>query len=306
MVVEHTPPKFRGDVQTWADQMVEYLRTLNKADAYRAPQPLLLSHLVGLDGAKAAVDGVLMYSPNETRPAYSDAGAWRGLAVQHKTNTFTENQDLDREGFFDLSFYDTSNAISPKKFRITWFDSPTYPGIAFIPGNPNNNLWRFATAMRYSYNDDWWIIGDFSETSSNSARIVTGLFDGTWGNTDDAFVVSQSGANRFKVLGNGDVQNQNNSYGALSDERLKENVTDAAPKLAQVNALRVVNFNLIGDDLKQIGLLAQEVEKVFPAIVTEDSDGYKGIKYSVLVPILLKAIQELTARVEELEWEAQP
>ena len=57
-------------------------------------------------------------------------------------------------------------------------------------------------------------------------------------------------------------------------------------------------------------MIAQEVEEVFPGLVeeikqpdVEDEEGgtYKSIKYSVLVPILIKAIQELEARVKELE-----
>jgi len=104
---------------------------------------------------------------------------------------------------------------------------------------------------------------------------------------------------------NGNLRNRNNSYGQYSDENIKENITDATPKLEDVKKLKVKNFNFIGDDLKQIGLIAQETEKVFPGLVEDDlnpqGDRIKSLKYSVLVPILVKAIQELEARVKELE-----
>jgi hypothetical protein len=104
---------------------------------------------------------------------------------------------------------------------------------------------------------------------------------------------------------NGNLRNRNNSYGQYSDETIKENITDATPKLEDVKKLKVKNFNFIGDDLKQIGLIAQETEKVFPGLVEDDlnpqGDRIKSLKYSVLVPILVKAIQELEVRVKELE-----
>jgi len=104
---------------------------------------------------------------------------------------------------------------------------------------------------------------------------------------------------------NGNLRNRNNSYGQYSDRTIKENITDATPKLEDIKKLKVKNFNFIGDDLKQIGLIAQETELVFPGLVEDDlnpqGNMVKSLKYSVLVPILVKAIQELEARVKELE-----
>jgi len=118
------------------------------------------------------------------------------------------------------------------------------------------------------------------------------------------------GAYRFQVLGNGNVQNVNNSYGSISDIKFKENITDASPKLAKLNNVRIVNYNLIGDTTKQIGVIAQELEQVFPSMIEEmpdtDDEGVylgtttKSVKYSVFVPILIKAIQEQQAIIEQL------
>ena len=113
-------------------------------------------------------------------------------------------------------------------------------------------------------------------------------------------------ANAIIIYGNGNVQNLNNSYGQVSDERLKENITDATPKLEDIKKLKVKNFNFKGDDLKQIGMIAQEVEEVFPGLVEEVTDPKtkeksKSLKYSVFVPMLIKSIQELEARIKELE-----
>ena len=119
---------------------------------------------------------------------------------------------------------------------------------------------------------------------------------------------NNGGTENIKIYTNGNIQNTNNSYTQLSDLSLKENVVDATDKLEEVKKLRVINWNFIGDDLKQIGVAAQEVEKIFPGLVDEvehNQDGetsmVKSVKYSVFVPILIKAIQELEARVKELE-----
>jgi hypothetical protein len=111
------------------------------------------------------------------------------------------------------------------------------------------------------------------------------------------------GAYRFKVLDSGNVQNTNNSYGGISDVKLKENIVDASPKLANLMQVKVRNYNMIGDTTKQIGVVAQELEAVFPAMVDEtpdrDAEGNdlgtttKSVKYSVFVPMLIKAMQEL-------------
>ena len=117
------------------------------------------------------------------------------------------------------------------------------------------------------------------------------------------------------IYGNGNLQNTNNSYAGISDIKLKENVVDASPKLASLMQMRVVNYNFkpgLGyEQHKQIGLVAQEVEQVFPGLVEEtadrDADGSdlgtttKSVKYSVFVPMLIKAIQEQQAMIEELK-----
>ena len=105
---------------------------------------------------------------------------------------------------------------------------------------------------------------------------------------------------------NGNLLNSNNSYGSLSDVKLKENIVDATPKLADLMQVKVRNYNLKSDPTrKQLGVIAQELEKVFPAMVEEaldkDAEGKhletttKSVKYSVFVPMLIKSIQELKA-----------
>ena len=118
-------------------------------------------------------------------------------------------------------------------------------------------------------------------------------------------------AYKLRIADSGNVTNTNNSYGAISDIKLKENIVDATPKLEKLNQVRVVNFNFIGDQQKQLGVIAQELEQVFPGMIDEshdkDAEGNdlgtttKSVKYSVFVPMLIKAMQELKAEIDSLK-----
>ena len=126
--------------------------------------------------------------------------------------------------------------------------------------------------------------------------------------TQWAIQFGDSSVFRFRVWSNGNVVNSNNSYGSISDIKLKENIVDATPKLNKLMDVKVRNYNLIGENTKQIGVVAQELEEIFPSMVDIshdlDSEGNdlgtttKSVKYSVFVPMLIKAIQELNTKVE--------
>ena len=102
------------------------------------------------------------------------------------------------------------------------------------------------------------------------------------------------------------------AYATSSDYRLKENVTadwDATTRLKQLNPVR---FNFIADaDTTVDGFLAHEVQSVVPEAITgthnavddDDNPVYQGIDQSKLVPLLVKTIQELEARITALESE---
>ena len=118
---------------------------------------------------------------------------------------------------------------------------------------------------------------------------------------------------KVQITGNGYITNRNNSYKAISDSRLKENIQDSGPKLEDLLKVRVVNYNLKGSDpTKYIGVLAQELEDVFPNLVTElepspkdIQDGntikYKAVNYSSFDVLLIKALQEQNAILKNIE-----
>ena len=91
-----------------------------------------------------------------------------------------------------------------------------------------------------------------------------------------------------------------------SDERLKDNITPIENSLEKVGQLKGYEFDWNDNqevyEGHDVGVIAQEVEKVVPEIVeTRKHDGYKAVKYEKLVPLLINAINELKAEIEELK-----
>ena len=124
--------------------------------------------------------------------------------------------------------------------------------------------------------------------------------------------------NVFNVDFNGDVEYVG-SINDISDKKLKENIVDATPKLEELLKVKIRNFNfkegvLAGDeaDKKRIGVVAQELEAIWPSMIidrpdyAEDGDTLTGtvtkrVRQDVFTPIIIKAIQELSAKVTALE-----
>jgi hypothetical protein len=116
-------------------------------------------------------------------------------------------------------------------------------------------------------------------------------------NTSQYFLAcADSTTERFRIYSNG-------TYGSVSDARLKKNIETSRGYLSDLCQLRVVKYGWATSDdssPKELGLIAQEVEQVFPTLV-DNSGEYKMIKQPVLIPMLVKAIQELKAEVDSLK-----
>lgn len=85
-----------------------------------------------------------------------------------------------------------------------------------------------------------------------------------------------------------------------SDERLKTHIVKLGPELANVMRLRPVSFDWRQSGQPADGLIAQEVQRVFPLVVHKGDDGYLNVSYQQLIPYLIRSIQELKAQVDTL------
>jgi len=123
---------------------------------------------------------------------------------------------------------------------------------------------------------------------------------------------------RLWIDSDGDVQNHDNSYGGISDIRLKQDITDSGSQWDDIKNIRVRKFRFksdveqYGDDAGvRIGVIAQEIETVSPGLVKTSPDldenneptgtDTKTVAYSVLYMKSVKALQEAMERIETLE-----
>jgi len=192
---------------------------------------------------------------------------------------------LDSEG--DLRFTTSrTGSGTPTRMKI---DSSGNVGINIT--NPSAQL------HVYDEGGQAVIKTDIINTASQYTYAIQGVF---------------GGGTTFYVLANGNCANTSNSFGAISDAKLKENIVDANSQWDDIKKIRVRNYNLIeGQTHTQIGVVAQEVETVSPGLVNtmpeRDSDSNeletstKVVNYSVLYMKAVKALQEAMDRIETLE-----
>ena len=164
-----------------------------------------------------------------------------------------------------------------------------------------------ADAKLYASRGDAGDTAMFESTSSASSGVIairTSIGQNNNNtNSHHLFAITQNVAS-FKLHGNG-------SSTFSSDERLKKNIeTTRDGYLEDLPKLRVVKYNWHCDDDstdKELGLIAQEVQKIFPKLVVEDDVELNEIKkplalkVSVLPMMLLKALQEANTKITALE-----
>ena len=94
-----------------------------------------------------------------------------------------------------------------------------------------------------------------------------------------------------------------------SDINLKENITVIENALVKIKQIRGVEYDWKADhldiypskDKHDVGVIAQEIEKVLPEVVTTRDDGTKAVRYEKIVPLLIESIKELSNEVERLK-----
>jgi hypothetical protein len=160
--------------------------------------------------------------------------------------------------------------------------TPTPPGANLELNGGGGNTLRF----RLWGSTNYWDL--FSNTDNGGAEL------------DDTFVFRYNGAVVAKVMTNGAW------YGPLSDLSLKENITLLENPVEKIKMINGIRFNYKNQDLfpgQQVGVIADEVEKVVPEAVITNEDGNKMISYSSLIPLLIEAVKEQQKTIDALKLE---
>ena len=252
--------------------------SVSKAGVQLSANGVVRSHLLYDDGAGTT------YLTTGT----SFGGSGQALVIQSGTSLgfYTNNQLATANMTLDAS----GNLLVGKTANYGTGETQTLQlksSVVFASdntGSASNRNWSIGTNASAAGNMEWTI------SSTNTG----------WPNF----------AYRLQLTSAGALNNTTGTYGTISDLRLKENISDARNYLADLLKLRVVKYSLKEEAsavATKLGFIAQEVEQVFPNLVDqsdkeyEGAEGIRSVKTSILIPMLLKAIQELTARVQTLE-----
>ena len=314
-------------------------------DSYNASDKLTL---VGSGNTSLTIDST---STTESSIFFADGAtgteAYRGY-LQYKNaddalaigTAATERMRLDSSGRLLIG---TTTAGEGSSDNLTVADS-SHCGITIRSGSSSGgNVFftdltsgdQFQGYVQYNHSDDTLKFGTnkVERLRLSSKGAINSLFnDGDsvgvlhkrvqGSNSHNFFEIRSSGTTttsggtlQFAIETDGDVKNTNNSYGSLSDIKLKENIVDAKSQWDDIKALKIRNYNFKSElDLgtyTQIGLIAQEVEETSSGLVVDnidrDDEGNdlgtitKTLRYSVLHIKALKALQEAMTKIETLE-----
>jgi len=166
-----------------------------------------------------------------------------------------------------------------------------------------NNTVQFFNPVRFDFNSYGYYTSYFPTNSV----------------TQNIAKFQKTGETSIIFKGNGDISYRS-TRASFSDVRLKENIINCSPKLLDLLKIRVVDFKFKGtDNSTHIGVIAQELETLFPDLVSDiypsqqdiklgKTEIYKAVKYSSFDVILIKALQEqlaiinnLTLQLDEIE-----
>ena len=233
-------------------------------------------------------------------------------------------------GFQTLASGTVSTAMGSNTKALS--DNTTAMGSNSVAANPHSGVWGVNDSATGT-NSGAWAIG-FNSKAMGDRSVALGSYTnmthvGSFGLGDlsntSAFLNSTANNQMSARFAGGYIFYTNNSttigvalgaggtsWTSVSDRRSKENIQSLNYGLSSVMKLQPVSYRYKGNENTSIGFIAQDVKVVVPEVVDQTKMGpdhdYLGVRYSELVPVLTKAIQEqqqlieqLTKRVRDLE-----
>ena len=183
----------------------------------------------------------------------------------------------------------------------------TYDGTQLnVAGNVRANGIRLGFANGTTIDT---VSGDLTLDSSNNKVVVDAVFEVTQGSNASS---KDTGA---LIITNGGLGVEGNIHSggdivafSSSDIDLKENISPISNALEMINSLTGNTFawkpeaGIMGNSGMDTGIIAQEVEALgLPGVAKRRGDGTMGVRYDRLIPVLIEAVKELTAKVKSLE-----
>jgi hypothetical protein len=211
------------------------------------------------------------------------------------------------EGASAYGVYGTSASFD----GIHGFVNNSYAGVAGLNNGSGSGVYGSSIGGYGVFgtgSGGWGVYGSIPGGFGATAGVNTGNGPGIYAESSSGSGIYATSASGYAGYFAGDVT-YTGSLTHTSDARFKENIATLDGALESVLRLRGVTFDWRRDQfpgqhfpaVKGIGFIAQEVETVFPSLVSTGGDGFKGVDYAELTPILVEAIKAQQRRIADQE-----
>jgi hypothetical protein len=217
------------------------------------------------------------------------------------------NLTEDDAGIYFNDYQAGANPASSSQAAAIKFNSSNNQ-LSFYNNDVNNAALIIGTdSISYFQGSIYTISGSVANLSIRLGDSNTGFYD----SGSNTIGVVCDGSLKYNFESNGTFRAAGDvvAYYSFSDKRLKTNIKPLQNSLEKIKALQGVSYEWKDGERKgkaEVGLIAQEVEKIVPEVVREqkrlgDDTEYKTVDYEKLTAVLIEAVKELTNKVEELE-----
>jgi hypothetical protein len=255
---------------------------------------------ISFGGSYIGVGSITEWAQISGRKETSTSGQYSGylqFATRPSGGVNTERMRITSDGKVNIN--NTSNT----NYQL-YVDGGSSPAFAAYSTSPNNQFKLAGTAPGLTINNTITspTIGGALGACTSANDFITGTAAG------DMILINQFTGNKLYITnysGGVYLTQGATSWTANSDIRIKNinsNITNAVEKLS---TLQTINFCYKDDISKKenLGLIAQEVEMVFPELIETNNDGILGVRYTELIPVLIEAIKEQQEQIKELKLE---
>ncbi len=261
------------------------------AIGYNTTASGVASSAIGDNTTASGVASTAMGSGSEATDNYATAMGYNTSASGQAS--FAVGHSSEAKGFFSVAM-GGSTAHSDGTTAMGMYTNAV--------GLYSTSMGSYTTARDYSS----LVIGRYNLTGTEgNSGSPTGFFT-----TNNAFVIgngtadARSDAFIVKFSGDTTINNDLTVTGDIvvsSDARLKANIVSLGSTLAKLLLIDGKSYTMKKNGKQKIGVLAQDIQKVFPELVTTDDKDMLAVNYQGLVPVLINALKEQQSEIDELK-----
>jgi hypothetical protein len=249
-----------------------------------------------------------------TRTGGSASGTW---SISISGNAATSTNCNGKAGSVTISYNNNANS----SYQMLWGSGTSVYGTSGIVCNPSANSITASTfygsfsgnaSTSSNCNGNAKTSTNCNGNASTSSNCNGKAGQVTINNSDsnsNYYMLWHSGNTVYKTNGiycnPGTDTVYASNFDSISDIRVKDNIKTLEGSLDKLQEIRGVEYDRNDQESRphQLGVIAQEVEKIFPDVVNTDEEGKKTVTYQQLIPVLIEAVKELSQEVNDLKSE---